>query len=261
MDREGDLYSSIVELVNVVRKLRSPSGCSWDRSQTVESLSPFMLEEAYEVLEAVERGDTDTLRKELGDLLLHIVMASEICGEEGRFSLMDVVDGITGKLVRRHPHVFDENVDLSPDEVEQQWETIKAAEKKDEGFFESLPSTMPALQTAWRIQQRASDVGFDWPDAEGARARVMEELKEFDGSVKEGDREEQFSELGDFLFSAVNYVRLLGYEPEALLRASNRKFLRRFTRMEEILREKGAALEDADLETMDAAWEEAKGRG
>lgn len=258
MDRMESLIKAITELVEVVRKLRSPSGCSWDRTQTVESLSPFMLEEAYEVLEAVEKGNTGMLKKELGDLLLHIVMASEICDEEGRFSLEDVTRGITGKLVRRHPHVFDENVDLSPDEVERQWESIKAAEKKDEGFFESLPSTMPALQTAWRIQQRASDVGFDWPDAEGARTKVIEELKEVESSMAEGDRQEQFSELGDFLFSVVNYVRLLGYEPEALLRAGNRKFLRRFNEMEGILRDRGISLESAVQETMDEAWEEVK---
>ncbi len=168
MDRTA---SAVQELIEAVRKLRGPGGCNWDRSQTLQSLSPYMLEEAYEVAEAVESGDREELKKELGDLLLHIIMASEICGEDDDFHLADVAAGITHKLIRRHPHVFLESTQLTPQEVEKQWETIKSAEKKQSRtkFFDSIPSAMPGLQKAWRIQQRASEVGYPWPSEEASR--------------------------------------------------------------------------------------------
>lgn len=257
-DAIREFTDALSRLVRIVIRLRSPSGCSWDRKQTVESLSPFMLEEAYEVVEAIDSGDRELLRNELGDLLLHVVMSALICQENGVFTLSEVVEAISAKLVRRHPHVFDDMNALSPEEVEKQWETIKASEKRNEGFFGSVPVSMPALQTAWRIQQRASEVGFDWPGAEGAREKIFEELEEFESSLKTGDGDEQEDELGDVLFSMVNYARLLGLQPEAVLRAANRKFIRRFTRMEEILRESGCSLEGADLEMMERAWRRAK---
>ncbi len=255
---ESSLISAITDLIQIVRKLRSPSGCSWDREQTVESLSPFMLEEAYEVADAIEMDDMELLRAELGDLLLHVIMSAEICEERNEFSLKDVVEGISEKLIRRHPHVFSRNSDLSAREVEKQWEAIKAQEKKDEGFFGSIPSVMPALQTAWRIQQRASEVGFDWPDARCALSKIFEEIREFENSCESGDTEAQNTELGDVLFSLVNYCRLLGFEPEAVLRANNRKFIDRFTRMERILREADFSLNEADIEMMESAWQRAK---
>ncbi|MCK4807756.1 MAG: nucleoside triphosphate pyrophosphohydrolase, partial [Candidatus Aegiribacteria sp.] len=254
----NELISAITGLVQIVRKLRSPSGCSWDREQTIESLSPFMLEEAYEVADAIEKNDMKLLRAELGDLLLHVIMSAEICEERNEFSLKDVVEGISEKLVRRHPHVFMRQNDLSAGEVEQQWEAIKASEKKDEGFFGSIPSGMPALQTAWRIQQRASEVGFDWPDARGALRKIFEEILEFENSYESSDTEAQNAEFGDVLFSLVNYCRLLGFEPEAVLRTNNRKFIDRFTRMERILKEAGFSLDKADMEMMENAWQRAK---
>ncbi len=253
-----ELSVAITGLVEIVRRLRSPSGCSWDREQTVESLSPFMLEEAYEVADAIAGGDMELLRTELGDLLLHVVMSAVICQENGLFTLRDVVDTISRKLVRRHPHVFDERNTLSSKEVERQWEAIKASEKREEGFFGSVPPSMPALQTAWRIQQRASEVGFDWPDATGAREKLFEELEEFEDSLEKGDCRVQEEELGDLLFSVVNYCRLLGFQPEGVLRASNRKFIRRFARMEEILMEAGYSLHEADIQMMENAWQRAK---
>jgi len=245
-------------LLSIVRRLRGEDGCSWDRAQTVASLSPFMLEEAYEVADAIADGTPDILRNELGDLLLHVVMSALICEEEGKFSLEDVVGGISDKLVRRHPHVFGEGGALQPDEVEKQWEAIKAREKVSEGFFGSIPSGMPALQTAWRIQQRASEVGFDWPETDGSREKILEELEEFETALASEDENAQLEELGDVLFSVVNYIRMLGFEPEAALRACNRKFIRRFTGMEQRLRAQGLSLEDADIDQMEKAWQETK---
>ncbi|MEN8208416.1 MAG: nucleoside triphosphate pyrophosphohydrolase [Candidatus Fermentibacteria bacterium] len=254
----ADLFEAIAGLVRIVRKLRSPSGCSWDREQTVASLSPYMLEEAYEVADAIELNDMDLLRTELGDLLLHVIMSAEICEEQNEFSLRDVVEGISEKLIRRHPHVFEQQSGLSARDVEKQWESIKAQEKKDEGFFGSIPSAMPALQTSWRIQQRASEVGFDWPDANGALSKIGEEIGEFEKALESDDTEAQNDELGDVLFSMVNYCRLLGFEPEAVLRSNNRKFIDRFTRMERILKKAGYSLAEADIEMMENAWQKAK---
>lgn len=258
MDSPRKTAEAIEGLVEIVTRLRGPSGCSWDREQTLRSLSPFMLEEAYEVADAVAEGDMEQLRSELGDLLLHVVMSAVICQEKGSFTMKDVVEGISGKLVRRHPHVFRHGTSLTPGEVEKQWESIKASEKGEEGFFGSIPAGMPALQTAWRVQQRASEVGFDWPGPAGAREKIFEELDEFEESLENGEPEEQEGELGDMLFSFVNYCRLLGFQPEAVLRASNRKFISRFTRMEEILRESGVSLQDAGMEMMESAWQRAK---
>jgi tetrapyrrole methylase family protein / MazG family protein len=248
------------QLLETIRKLRGPDGCSWDREQTVRTLRPFLLEEAYEVADAVDRGDPGMLRAELGDLLLHVVMSAVICEEDGLFSLEDVIRGIREKLIRRHPHVFGTGTRLTPEEVERQWEVIKSAEKvgREESFFGSFPAGMPALQTAWRLQQRASDVGFDWPDAEGAREKIQEELKEFEGAIEHGDADSQEEELGDVLFSIVNFCRLSGFEPEAVLRRSNRKFVLRFSGMESILKSSGITLESSTLEQMEKAWIEAK---
>ena len=255
---QEELIAAITGLLQIVRKLRSPSGCSWDREQTVASLSPYMLEEAYEVADAIEKNDMDLLRTELGDLLLHVIMSADICEERSEFSLRDVVEGISEKLIRRHPHVFERQNGLSAKDVEKQWEAIKALEKKDEGFFSSIPSVMPALQTAWRIQQRASEVGFDWPDAGGALRKIFEEIQEFETALQSDDTKAQNAELGDVFFSMVNYCRLLGFEPEAVLRSNNRKFIDRFTRMERILREAGYSLAESDIEMMENAWQRAK---
>lgn len=257
-ESEDKCVNAISGLIDIIRKLRGPGGCSWDRKQTVESLCPYLLEEAYEVTDAIHEKDMDLLKAELGDLLLHVFMSAIICEEENKFFLDDVVESVSLKLIRRHPHVFGEKTDLSPEEVERQWETIKASEKKDEGFFGSFPSGMPALQTAWRLQQRASKIGFDWPDADGARNKILEELREFEMTLRNDDSDAQTEELGDMLFSVVNYCRLLGFEPEAILRKNNRKFIDRFTLMEKILSDAGCSLEEADIGMMESAWQKAK---
>jgi MazG family protein len=217
-----------------------------------------MLEEAYEVADSIQDGDWESLRGELGDLLLHVLMMGAIAGESGLFDLTDVVKGIREKLVRRHPHVFGEGDDLTPEQVERQWESIKASEKSGEGFFDSIPSSMPALQAAWRIQQRASEVGFDWPGLEGARDKLMEELEEFEDSLDSEGSCRQEEELGDLLFSLVNYCRLSGFEPEQALRRANRKFTYRFYQMEKGLDRKGLSLQGATLEQMEREWQAAK---
>lgn len=230
--------AAIEELLEAVRKLRGPGGCSWDRSQTLKSLRPYMLEEAYEVADAVDSGDMDELRKELGDLLLHIVMSAEICREGGSFDLAEVASRITEKLVRRHPHVFDGTTDLTPEEVEKQWEAIKSLEKRNEKkrFFDSIPGSMPALQKAWRIQQRASEVGFQWPGEEDLLAKVKKDI--------------QAGDPGDLLFGVVNLLRIRGVEPEQALREENSSFIERFHGLEELLEERGVSLNDADESTL-----------
>lgn len=245
---------AISELIGIVKILRGPEGCGWDRSQTAESLRPYMLEEAYEVADAVEAGDWHALESELGDLLLHVLMTAEICESEGRFTVGDVARSISEKLMRRHPHVFDSPGSLSPEEVEKQWEAIKAEEKREEGFFASIPPSMPSLLTAWRILQRASEIGFEWESPDQARDKVLEELSELRIAVEGGDREAQEEEIGDLLFSLANYCRMNGFEPEAILRSANRKFMIRFGTMESILHEEGETLKSATLEQMLSAW-------
>ncbi|NLP05758.1 nucleoside triphosphate pyrophosphohydrolase [Candidatus Fermentibacteria bacterium] len=257
----ADGLDAIGGLVGIVRTLRGPGGCEWDRSQTVASLRPFLLEEAYEAADAAEKEDWDALRQELGDLLLHVVMAAVIAEESGRFDLEDVARGISEKLVRRHPHVFSEPERMSPGEVERQWEAIKSSEKEREGFFASIPGGLPALQTAWRIQQRAAEVGFDWPDADGALEKLLEEIEECRAASSERDRGGLGGELADMLFSTVNYTRLMGFEPEQLLRSANRKFIDRFAAMEELLGKEGVSLSEASASAMNEAWETVKTRG
>lgn len=226
--------SAFEELLNAVRKLRGPEGCSWDRRQTLESLRPYMLEEAYEVADAVDEGDIDGLKGELGDLLLHIVMSAEICCENGHFDLEEVLSGITGKLVRRHPHVFDGSKDLTPEEVEKQWEAIKAGEKEDsrKRFFDSIPGSMPGLQKAWRIQQRASEVGFPWPGPAELSAKLRDDTSS--------------APSGRLLFDIVNIMRQLGLEPEKELRQENEAFITKFHELQDYLESRGSSLSDPD---------------
>lgn len=210
----GDPSASIAGLLDTVRRLRGPGGCEWDRSQTVQSLRPFLLEEAFEVADAAAGGDWDSLRQELGDLLLHIVMDALIAEEQGRFDLSGVADGIREKLVRRHPHVFGSPEGLTPGQVEKQWERIKAGEKREEGIFASVPRSMPALQMAWRIQQRASDLGRSLPSPDESASEIIRpvDLAEVSDPKIVEDR------IGRILFHLVNLSRSAGCEPEAALR-------------------------------------------
>ena len=249
-------------LVDLMRRLRAEDGCAWDREQTLESLRPFVIEETYEVVDAIDRGDPDALRDELGDFLLEAVFLAQISAERGDFDIADSLRAIGDKLVRRHPHVFGERAGdgRSPDagEVKRQWERIKAEEQRTAGrppsVLGSIPESLPALLRAYRLGKRAATVGFDWLDAAGAEAKVAEELSELAAARAGGSSAEVAEEVGDLLFAAANLARHLDVDPESALRAANRKFSARFAALEARLRERGIALRDATLDEMEAEW-------
>jgi ATP diphosphatase len=234
-----------------MRRLRDPeTGCAWDREQTFETIAPYTVEEAYEVADAVARGDMADLKDELGDLQLQVVYHSTIAEERGAFTLDDVVAAIADKMVRRHPHIFG-NAAESPG-----WEALKAAERgkrEDASALAGVALALPALKRAEKIQSRAARVGFDWPDAAGPRAKIDEELAEVESAATPEERE---AELGDVLFSVVNYARHLGIDPEAALRSATERFETRFRRVEEIA---DKPLKDTDIDALEALWQQAKG--
>ena len=248
---------SIEWLVAILRRLLGPGGCPWDREQTLDSIKHYLLEEAYEVCEAIEEGDSEHHCEELGDVLYLLIFQAELGGLE----LEQVIRGAGEKLIRRHPHVFgDAQVD-GTDQVLANWEMIKKAERggKQRGLLSGVPMAMPALQRAHRLTERAAKVGFDWPDAAGARSKVIEELGELDHAAGQDDREAMGWEVGDLLFAVVNWARKLGLEPEEALRRATGRFIGRFSHIEDRLAEQGREPTEATLEEMDRLWEEAKG--
>jgi MazG family protein len=255
-------------LVRLIAKLRAPGGCPWDREQTHQTLKPMTLEEAYEVLEAIDAGDPEELRSELGDLLLQVVFHADMAQEAGTFDVDGVVAAITDKMVRRHPHVFGEDDASTPAEVLRNWEALKAAERaakgKDQGpasMLDSVSKAHPALMEAFQMTTKVSRVGFDWPHAEAAMGKLEEELGELRAAARAGAGTKAIEEeLGDLIFSAVNVARLLGVDPESALKAANRKFRRRFRHVETRLEERGRKPADSTLDEMDALWEESKRR-
>jgi MazG family protein len=247
--------------VDLMARLRAPGGCPWDRKQTPESLTPYVIEEAYEVIGAIEKGDWGELREELGDLLLQVVFQARIAEEAGRFGIADVVRGIHDKLVRRHPHVFGDARAEDAEEVLANWERIKLDEKAGRSVVAGVDPRLPALQRAWRMQKKVSKVGFDWERPEGALAKLEEELEEFRRARAEEGPERAEEEMGDALFALVNVARLAGINPEEALKKSVAKFDRRFRAVEEGLRARGTDPARATLEEMEALWQEAKGRG
>jgi MazG family protein len=253
---------SIEHLLAIMERLRGPGGCPWDREQTLASLRPYVLEETYEVLEAIDGGDVAEHREELGDLLLQIVFQAQLRREEGAFDFADVADAISGKLVSRHPHVFGDAQVNDAEGVLTQWAALKREEKRKKGkgqsVLEGVPREMPALARADRLTEKASRVGFDWPDVSGARAKVTEELDELDRAVAGGDRAEIEHELGDVLFALANVGRKLGIAPEEALRGTVARFIRRFEHVERELARRGVPHGGATLAEMDALWNEAK---
>jgi ATP diphosphatase len=265
---------SLPDLLNLMARLRDPQyGCPWDIKQTYASIVPHTLEEAYEVADAIERGDLDHLQGELGDLLFQVVYYSQLAREEGRFEFAGVVDGITRKLIRRHPHVFPTGdlyapLDvprLSEEQVKLRWEEIKAEERAESSaapeqlsLLDDVPATLPALSRAAKLQKRASGVGFDWPAALPVLDKVREELDEVLEAMASGDQAAIGDEVGDLLFSVVNLARHLKIDPENALRGANRKFERRFRFIEQALRDTHRPIEDCTLEDLDALWGEAK---
>lgn len=250
---------SIDPLVSVMARLRGENGCPWDLEQTHDSLRRYMLEEAYEATEPMESGDMKHLCEELGDVLLQVVFHAQIASESGHFTIDEIVEGITAKLVRRHPHVFGDVSVRDAADVNRNWEAIKRQEKggkEPTSILEGIGKGLPALLKANTLQKRAAKVGFDWPDLAGPVAKVNEELDE----LLQAPPAKQEGELGDLLFAAVNVARVLGIDPELALHQTNAKFQRRFQQMEEMAAQQGLKLSDMTLEAMDELWDEAKKR-
>jgi MazG family protein len=254
---------TFVRLVELMGRLLDPDGCPWDREQTPETLKRYVLEEACEVIDAIDSGDRSTLCEELGDLLLQVVFQAEIMRRQGLFGHDDVVRGIVEKLVRRHPHVFGEVEVSGSGEVLQNWERIKAGEKKDRGLLDGVPRSLPGLARAQQIGEKVERVGFDWPDAAGSRAKVTEEIAELDHAMREANQHRVEEEMGDVLFALVNLARHVGVDAEAALKRTTDKFEKRFAHVETRVKERhggwpASGAPKLALEELDAYWEEAK---
>jgi ATP diphosphatase len=263
----------IATLIAIMAALRTPgTGCPWDLEQNFATIAPYTLEEAYEVADAIVRGDLDDLREELGDLLLQVVFHARMAQEQSAFDFGDVVETLTAKLIRRHPHVFGDEAGMTPDEVKGLWERIKAEEKAQKvsrsgpaadalepaGALAGVPVGLPALTRALKLQAKAGRVGFDWNDPLAVLAKIREEATEIEAEIAGGNRTEAAAEVGDLLFAVVNLARHLDADPEAVLRATNRKFERRFGAIERALAERGRTPEASSLAEMDALWDRAK---
>jgi MazG family protein len=259
--------STVARLVGVMRRLLAPDGCPWDREQSFETLRKYVLEEACEVIDAIDSGSRTALREELGDLLLQVVFQAELARREGTFAIDDVVAAIVDKLVLRHPHVFGDAEAKDSDEVLRNWEKLKAREKGERGLLDGVPRSMPALTRAQRIGEKVARVGFDWEDARGSRAKVDEEVRELDAAIASGGAQAIEEEMGDVLFALVNLARHLHVDAEGALRRTIDKFTARFAHVERRVREEhggwaapGGGDERLPLEVLDRYWEEAKQR-
>ena len=262
----------IATLLAIMADLRTPKiGCPWDIEQNFATIAPYTIEEAYEVAEAIDRGDMCDLRDELGDLLLQVAFHSRMAEEVGAFSFGDVVEAITTKLIRRHPHVYGEARDLPPADVKVLWAMIKAQEKREraeergrsgapenQGILDGVPAGLPAMTRALKIQEKASTVGFDWKDPRDVIAKMHEEIGEVEAAMAAGEPSEIADEIGDLLFVAVNLARKLKVDPETALRGTNAKFYRRFAHVEARAAEMGKPLGETSLDEMEALWREAK---
>ncbi|MCC5905783.1 MAG: nucleoside triphosphate pyrophosphohydrolase [Balneolaceae bacterium] len=245
-------FENLVELISILRK-----ECPWDRRQTHDSIKDNLIEEAYEAVEAIDKKDYDELSKELGDLLLHVIFHSKMASESGRFSIEDVIRGISEKLIRRHPHVFGNTIVSDENEVASNWESIKLTEGK-ESILDGIPKHLPGLIRAQRMQEKAANVGFDWAEWQLAWEKLNEEIDEWRESLSGQSASEQKEEFGDLLFSLVNVGRLLNLNAEDSIRMANKKFDKRFRYIEKKLTEKGKSITESNLEEMDAFWDEAK---
>jgi ATP diphosphatase len=268
--------SDIARLIEIMAALRTPgSGCPWDLEQNFATIAPYTIEEAYEVADAISRGDLDDLRDELGDLLLQVVFHARMAQEQSVFAFPDVVQAITEKLIRRHPHVFGDSRGLNTDEVNIQWDEIKAQERAAktvranartpapsvsgrDGALSGVPAGLPALTRALKLQQKAGKVGFDWNDPKAVLAKIREETQEIEAELESGKRREIEAEIGDLMFAVVNLARHLDIDTETALRATNLKFERRFASIEDALATLGKTPNDATLEEMDVLWNQAK---
>jgi MazG family protein len=251
---------SFDELVALMTRLRGPGGCPWDRKQTLPDLKPYVIEEAYEVVDAIDRDDRAALLEEIGDFLLEAVFIAEITREEGTFDIYDSITAIHDKLVRRHPHVFGDVEAKDAEQVLVNWEKLKQAERKAESksVLSGVPQSLPALLKASRLTEKAARVGFDWRRTEDVFDKIDEEVAELRDAVAAGDQQNVHDEIGDLLFTIANIARKLNVNPEEALQSTNRKFMRRFESMESRVHESGQNLDQLELEEMDRLWDEAK---
>ena len=256
-------------LVEIMRILRSPDGCPWDREQTLRTLRPFLVEETYEVIDAINHNDAKALQNELGDFVFEAVFLAQVCEEESQFTLADALGSVAEKLIRRHPHVFDINGNTdtkeplkSADEIKRRWEEIKAEEQKSAGQDPSvlggLPRELPGLLRAYRMGRRVATVGFDWEHPSGIIKKVEEELQELKAAITEGNGNQIEEELGDLLFSLTNLSRQFDIDPEGALQGANDKFASRFLKLEQRFETLGRSLQDATLKEMDSEWQQVK---
>jgi XTP/dITP diphosphohydrolase len=248
---------SFLRLLKIMDELREQ--CPWDKKQTIESIRHLTIEETYELSDAILKMDLQEIKKELGDILLHIVFYSRIASETNAFTIKDVIDALCEKLIYRHPHIYGDVKADTPEKVSQNWEQLKQKEKGgNKSVLAGVPNSMPALLKAYRIQEKAKAVGFDWEKPEQVYDKVKEELSEFEEEVKVGDKKSAEKEFGDILFSLINYARFLNINPEDALEQTNQKFIKRFAYMESKVKEKGKQIADCKLAELDEYWNEAK---
>lgn len=259
-EQKMDSGALFEKFIKIVRHLRAPGGCPWDRKQTHKSLRPYLIEEVYELVDSIDQCDYDAMKEELGDILLHILFHTDIRAEAGDFDIYDVISTVMEKLVRRHPHVFGDTEVSGSDEVLHNWENIKLSERQqsdsDASLLDGIPRSMSALLVAQRMQEKAARIGFDWNDVLDVWKKLNEEIGELKSSIEQSDDDGIEDELGDILFAIVNLARFLNVNAEMALRHTNEKFARRFRFIEKKLREQG--IENPTLKVMDAFWEEAK---
>jgi tetrapyrrole methylase family protein/MazG family protein len=252
---------TIQDLLEIMKALRGEHGCPWDKAQTHKTLRPYVIEEAYEVIDAIDRGDMDDLVEELGDLLLQVVFHSNLGEECGNFDFKDVIDCVCEKMVRRHPHIFGSVEVKNAGEVLRNWEDIKRSEKEIRSLTESMtdiPKTLPALMRAFKVQEKAARVGFDWDDVKGAMSKVCEETEELNEVYKGNNRDRIREEIGDLIFAVVNVARFLGIDPELALEGTTQKFIRRFGFVEREAIKNDRHLQDMTLQEMDKLWDQGK---
>lgn len=255
------MSSSFDKLVQIMGRLRGPDGCPWDHQQTHESIVPQLIEETYEVVEAIEKRNSLNLSEELGDLLLHVVFHAQMAQEEGTFTIDDVVSGITQKLIRRHPHVFGDTQVDGAEEVIKNWDKIKDMEKASQGYeslLSGVPRSLPGLQQAYKLTKKASKVGFDWQQTEEVIKKIEEEIEELKEVLTKTDQKEIEHEIGDLFFTLANICRHIHVHPEEALRGANGRFRERFGYMEKKVHQKGKEISDLSMTEMDQLWEEAK---
>jgi len=263
-DQSPHAEQQLRALIEMMARLRDPKdGCAWDLEQTHASIAPYTIEEAYEVAEAVDSGDPDALRDELGDLLLQVIFQARIGEEAGHFAFADIAKAITDKMIRRHPHIFGDASYRTQEEQRMAWEEMKSQEraaKKETRLLDGIATTLPAISRAEKLQKRAARVGFDWPDAMQVMDKLKEEIAEAEIELKAEPRDQNrlMDEIGDLLFCVVNLARKTGIDPELALKSTNQKFKKRFNYIEQSLVSKGLKIEDVDLDTMENLWTESK---